>query len=162
MTEIPEEIGAFLVFRRREEERWGALLVVDAFGVPHEFLYAGPAQPTPVQELLYGPALEEQLRAQALVMPMLKALRTAPACVVAADSLPSILAVPLALSDGSDLQWLRPPTPLAERFVASLRGGLGLSEPLQRADAALRYVMEYEERQRARTDPARATDPAGE
>lgn len=130
--------------------------------MPHEFLYAGPARATPVQELLYGPALDEQLRAQALAMPMLKALRTAPACVVTADSLPATLPVPLALSNGSDLRWLRPPTPLAEQFVASLRDGLGLSEPLQRANAALRYVVEYEERQRARSDPARPPDPAGE
>lgn len=134
------------------------MLVVDALGIPLEFLYAGPAQPTPVQELLYGPTLEEQLRAQALALPMLKALRTAPRCLISDTSLPATLSVPLAIYEGGDLRWLQPPPPLAERFLEALGDGIGLTEPLQRADAALRYVIEYEERQRAGADPPRAPD----
>jgi len=139
-------LGGFLVFRQEGEERWAALLVIDTAGIPHEFLYAGPARPTRAQALLYGDALESQLRLQMLLRPLLKALRATPACLLSREELPGPLPLPVGVCGDGGLCWM-PETgdraaAAARRFAAAL--GDDLSEPFRRAEAALRYVIDYE------------------
>jgi hypothetical protein len=142
MEEPP--LGAFLVFRQEGEGWWGALLALDGAGIPREFLYAGPAEPTPAHRILYGPTLEGQLLLQALALPMWKALRAAPACALSPVELPGSLPAPLGVIEAGGVAWLQPATPEAARWLGELEGAFGLEEPLGRAEAALRYVIEHE------------------
>src|SRR5262245_9987072 len=107
-------LGGFLVFRQVEEAWWGALLVVDGAGIPHEFLYAGPAEPTPAHRILYGPTLEGQLLLQALAQPIWRALRATPACLLCRTELAGPMPVPVGVMEPDGVGWAQRPTPEAE------------------------------------------------
>src|SRR5207248_4238793 len=92
---------------------------------------------------------------QALLLPLLKALRSAPACLLAREELPGLPDCPFAVCEEVGARWIQPPDEAARRFLAGLEQGAGIAEPLQRAEAALRYVIEYE------TGPARRAGAAG-
>ncbi len=144
--------GGYLCFQEAEHGRewWAALLVVDRSGLPHEFLYAGPVRPTPVQSILYQDRLDGEVRLT-LLRALLRGLRSRPAFLAAAEDeagewLAEAGGAPLlAVAEGAAAwTWRGLPGPDAEAAAAALESTVGTAEPLGRAVAALAYVVEYE------------------
>lgn len=155
MERSPRQAGgpegaAYLCFHSEPERggEWAALLVVNAGGLPQEFLYSGPLRPTPVQAILYQNQLDDQVRVS-LVRSLLRGLRSRPAFFVAAagdltQAAASELRAPVLLLQDAEGRWLGDPSPAAEMTRRRLDESLGIAEPAGRARAALAYVVEYE------------------
>lgn len=144
------EGAAYLCFHSEPEGggEWAALLVVNAGGLPQEFLYSGPLRPTPVQAILYQDQLAEQVRVS-LVRSLLRGLRSRPAFfTVQAGDLSRVIAsefrAPVLALQEAEGQWLAEPSPAAETTRQRLEESLGIAEPVGRTRAALAYVVEYE------------------
>ena len=144
------ETAGYLCFHREPEaeSEWAALLVVDARGLPVEFLYSGPLKPTPVQAILYQDQLRLQVRLS-LVRALLRGLRSRPAFLALQEedvdrALLAELKAPLYVAGAGGGGWLADPPPAAEAVRRRLEEGAGAAEPFGRARAALAYVVEFE------------------
>jgi hypothetical protein len=70
----------------------GGLMVVDSRGLPLEFRYTEPIQPTKLQQILYGAALTPYLKRDVILETLLKQLESRPCClIVGEDSLVGIV-----------------------------------------------------------------------
>ena len=86
MTQRPEDtvLVAFFGVRPTADKNGyiGAMLVIDALGVPKEFRCTQPIKPSPVQRALYGRGLETHIVVDLCGQPLLNALTTSPvACL---------------------------------------------------------------------------------
>lgn len=150
------QLAAYLVFHTDGDSHWGAVLVVNADGVPEEFLYTGPILPTPAQAILYGPTLQPVVKLRKLALPLVASLGAVPTCVLGSDDLPPIPDQTTGILQQGEVRWRAAPSDEAETLVAAL-SETGVTEPLARAEAALKYVVDHE---RSRSTTAHPASPS--
>jgi hypothetical protein len=63
----------------------GGLMIVDGRGLPIEFRYTEPIQPTKIQQILYGTALSRYIKTEVILETLLKSLETRPHVLVVND-----------------------------------------------------------------------------
>ncbi len=63
----------------------GGLMVVDKRGLPIEFRYTEPIQPTKIQQILYGAALNRYIKSEVILETLLKSLETKPNLIIVND-----------------------------------------------------------------------------
>ncbi len=67
------------------EKHLGGIIVVDDRGVPVEFKYTKPVQPTQLQRIIYGKALEDYLHVEIIAKALLSKLESKPQVVLTDD-----------------------------------------------------------------------------
>ena len=80
---------AYFAMRRTldNEGHIGAVLVVDAKGIPQEFRFTLPVRPSAIQTALYGPAIQDFITLELCGQQVVGALTTGPvACIVESES----------------------------------------------------------------------------
>ncbi|MEB3206213.1 MAG: hypothetical protein VKK59_02545, partial [Vampirovibrionales bacterium] len=108
----------------------GGLMVVDSRGLPLEFRYSEPIQPTKLQQILYGAALTPYLKRDVILDTLLKQLETRPRClIVSEDSLVGVTSHKPAVAI------LR----LSETNTAPI-GSTGTWQPLSEAEGLLQIT----------------------
>ncbi len=63
----------------------GGLMVVDSRGLPVEFRYTEPIQPTKIQQILYGSVLGRYIKNEVILETLIKSLESKPALLVVND-----------------------------------------------------------------------------
>ncbi len=61
------------------EKHTGGLIIVDDRGIPVEFKYTEPVQPTQLQKIIYGKSLEEYLHVEIIAKSLLSKVENKPA-----------------------------------------------------------------------------------
>ena len=75
-------LGFIVIAHYGNEGYAGGCLCTNEKGVPLEFRYTAPVQPTRLQELLYGPTLKPELFGQLIASELLKGAEHSPRAVV--------------------------------------------------------------------------------
>lgn len=110
----------------------GGLMVVDGRGLPVEFRYTEPIQPTNLQQILYGSVLSRYIKSEVILDTLLKSLETKPHLLVVNDE--SFLLPELA---NRDFEVVR----LTETKSAPLKG-VGTYEKISAAEFLLQLTSE--------------------
>ncbi len=63
----------------------GGIIVVDERGIPLEFKYTKPVQPTELQRIIYGKALEDYLHVEIIAKSLLSKLENKPGVILTDD-----------------------------------------------------------------------------
>lgn len=63
----------------------GGLMIVDGRGLPIEFRYTEPIQPTKIQQVLYGSVLSRYIKTEVILETLLKSLDTKPQLLIVND-----------------------------------------------------------------------------
>lgn len=63
----------------------GGVMVVDGRGLPVEFRYSEPIQPTKIQQVLYGTVLARYIKTEVILDTLMKSLETQPDLVIVND-----------------------------------------------------------------------------
>lgn len=80
------DLPGYLVVRSGDGTAYlGALMVTDHTGLPVDFRYTDPIEPTRLQRALYGGVLDRYLRAEVVTRTLLQALSQPPTMVVVDD-----------------------------------------------------------------------------
>lgn len=75
-------LGYLVVKRVRELVYMGGVGVFNEFGIPQEFRYTDPVEPTEVQRILFGDSLDLAVRVKVVGESLLKELSSTPAYIV--------------------------------------------------------------------------------
>ncbi len=75
----------------------GGLMVINGRGLPVEFRYTEPIQPTKIQQILYGSVLTRYIKTEVILETLLKSLETKPQLLVVNDD--CFLSKDLAIKD---------------------------------------------------------------
>ncbi len=67
------------------EKHTGGLIIVDDRGIPVEFKYTEPVQPTQLQKIIYGKSLEEYLHVEIIAKSLLSKVENKPAVFLTDD-----------------------------------------------------------------------------
>ncbi len=67
------------------EKHVGGIIVVDDRGIPLEFKYTKPVQPTELQRIIYGKALEDYLHVEIIAKSLLSKLENKPGVILTDD-----------------------------------------------------------------------------
>lgn len=110
MLAKPETSGlvAFYSAIKRRDVHMGAVLEIDAMGLPVAFHHTNPVRPGGLARLLLGPKDDSHTRARVLLPPLMEALKVKPALLLVLDRAtfegiePEHLGVPvLLIADGT-------------------------------------------------------------
>jgi hypothetical protein len=85
----PDEIklGYLLVAAPQPNIYIGGVMVTDGRGLPIEFRYTEPIQPTKIQQILYGQVLSQYIKTEVILETLLKSLETKFKCLLVEDEL---------------------------------------------------------------------------
>lgn len=67
------------------EKHTGGIIIVDDRGIPVEFKYTEPVQPTQLQKIIYGKSLEEYLHVEIIAKSLLSKVENKPAVFLTDD-----------------------------------------------------------------------------
>ena len=67
------------------EKHTGGIIIVDDRGIPVEFKYTEPVQPTQLQKIIYGKSLEEYLHVEIIAKSLLSKVENKPAVFLTND-----------------------------------------------------------------------------
>jgi hypothetical protein len=78
-------LGYLLVSSPATNVYIGGLMVVDGRGLPVEFRYTEPIQPTRIQQILYGSVLSRYIKTEVILETLMKSLESSPHLLVVND-----------------------------------------------------------------------------
>ena len=78
-------IGYLLVASPMNNVFIGGIMVVDSRGLPLEFRYSEPIQPTRIQQILYGSVLSRYIKTEVILEGLLKSLEVRPQLIIVND-----------------------------------------------------------------------------
>jgi len=106
----------------------GGLMVVDGRGLPLEFRYTEPVQPTRIQQILYGSALSRYIKTEVILETLLKSLEIKPnLLIVNEDNFLTDIAI-------TDFEMVR----ILETKSGPLKSGVGSVEKI----STLEFLMQ--------------------
>lgn len=85
MKPVENRLGYLLVASPVANVYIGGLMVVDQRGLPLEFRYTEPIQPTKIQQVLYGSVLSRYIKTEVILETLLKSLESIPQLLIVND-----------------------------------------------------------------------------
>ncbi len=85
MKSSDARIGYLLVINPTPSAYIGGVMVVDKRGLPLEFRYTEPVQPSKIQQILYGSALSHHVKNEVILETLLKSLESQPQLLIVND-----------------------------------------------------------------------------
>ncbi len=67
-----------MVNRSEDASYTGGVMIIDRYGMPHEFKYTEPIRPTKLQRILYGKALDRYIKNEVIVKNLISKIENAP------------------------------------------------------------------------------------
>ncbi len=85
MADVNAILAYLMIYKDREENYTGGVLITDGYGIPLEFKYSEPIKPTNLQKILYGKSIEKFITVDIISKKLLLSVQEKPRFVLIND-----------------------------------------------------------------------------